>query len=171
MTAVARNAFTAAQYNANVRDNLLETMPAKATAAGRYFASTGSKAIAERVPTAAVVLTAQTRASTSYGDLTTVGPAVTVTTGAFALVWIQCTMSNSADGLQCLASVAVSGATTIAAQDEYAIELNGVPANNSNRFGVCRRFSLTAGSNMFTMKYAAGGTGTFSQREIVVMPL
>jgi hypothetical protein len=80
-------------------------------------------------------------------------------------------MANSSNG-QCLASVAVSGASTIAADDAYGIELQGVTANNSNRWGSSRKLDgLTAGSNTFTMKYAATNTGTFANRHLVVMPL
>jgi len=78
-------------------------------------------------------------------------------------------------GGYCVASFAVSGATTIAADDKWAIYMSGVTANNSNRWGVARLVTgLTAGSNTFTMKYAAGvtgATGTFRKREIVVLPL
>ena len=48
MTAVANSTFTAAQFNQYVRDNLNETAPALATAAGSYFAADGINSIAER---------------------------------------------------------------------------------------------------------------------------
>lgn len=94
MTAVTNDVWTSAQFNANVRDNLLETMPGKATTAGALFTATGANAIAQRSAAAAVVNTSQTRANAAYGDLTTVGPSVTVTTGTSALVWIQCEITN-----------------------------------------------------------------------------
>lgn len=348
MTAVERDIWTAAQWNAHIRDNLLETMPGKATTAGNYFVSTGLKSIAERSGSSAVVTTAETRSNAAYGDLATSGPAVTVTTGTEALVWIGCELSSNTgpgvpevtttttytatstatfqsdgtnrgisnqmyqgyfdgtngnqysmalfpsatmvsdltgatvntcelflanqhfyyyfggdaiigthaqsslagshvysqvtpdlyrkhwdkgesgyktiskviaerirDGLATgialgqgptssniyygyfsgatspklrinytkpgstggysKASFAVSGATTIAANDDWCIYLSGTDASNVNRFGICRRVTgLTAGSNTFTMKYASGTSGaisTFSRREIVVMPL
>lgn len=73
------------------------------------------------------------------------------------------------------ASFAVSGASTIAADDSWSIYSSGMTAANANRWSVCRRVTgLTPGSNVFTMKYAAGvsgATGTFRRREIIVMPL
>lgn len=173
MTAVANAVFTAAQYNAHVRDNLLETAPAKATAAGNYFVATGVNAIAERVISTSRVNTSQTTASTSYTDLATAGPAVTVTTGTRAMVWTNCQLQNSVDSAGTHASVTVSGASSIGASDAAAISLDGVLAANPWRLGTCYMFdTLTAGSNTFTMKYrVSAGTGTFHRRHIIVMPL
>ena len=117
MTAVAGNTLTAAQWNTHVRDNLLETAPAKATAAGRIFVTTAANAIAERVVDSETVATSQTTTSTSYTDLATTGPAVTVTTGARALVFYGAEMENTTSTALSAASVAVSGATTDAASD------------------------------------------------------
>lgn len=353
MTAAERAVWTSAQWNAHVRDNLLETMPAKATTEGSYFVSTAANAIAERVLGGNVVTTSETCTDTDYGDLATVGPAVTSTTGSEALVWISCelqsdtgpgapdvsavgtysatgsasyeadgtnrsgfdgghmfqgffdstngnqfsmaifntssmvadlagatisktelflgnlhffsysggtvyigthtntslsgnklyssvtpgisnthfdtgqakwvTVNNSignafrdgvakgialgkgptsstsyygyfagngqdnepqlrityskpgSSGGYSKASFDVSGATTIAPDDSWAIYSSGMTAANANRWSVCRRVTgLTPGSNVFTMKYAAGvsgATGTFARREIIVMPL
>lgn len=96
MTAVERAIWSSAQWNAHVRDNLLETMAGRATTAGRHFVSTGAGAIAERACASAVVATSQTRSNAAYGDLTTAGPAVTVTCGSEALVWIACESATSA---------------------------------------------------------------------------
>ena len=49
MTAVSGSVLTAAQFNTYVRDNLNETAPAKATAAGQIFVSTAANAIAARL--------------------------------------------------------------------------------------------------------------------------
>ncbi|GII42264.1 hypothetical protein [Planotetraspora phitsanulokensis] len=42
MTAVANSIFTTAAFNQYVRDNLLETAPAKATTGSRLIVTTGS---------------------------------------------------------------------------------------------------------------------------------
>lgn len=172
MTAVAGEIWTAAQFNANVRDNLLETMPGKATATDRLFATTGNNSIAERVPSAATVATSQTTTSTSYVDLATVGPSVTVTTGTTAIVYWSVAMSHSSGGPEMSTSVAVSGATTIAANDNWRLLESGVSANNVNRGGQAHRFTgLTAGSNTFTLKYrTTAATATFYDRNILVIP-
>jgi hypothetical protein len=172
MTAVANTAFTAAQFNTNVRDNLNETAPAKATTAGGVFVATGVNAIAQRIPSGATVAALQSTSSTSYGDLSTAGPAVTVTTGTKAIVHVTARMQNTLDNSSSFASFAVSGATTIAAADTSSIQLDGLTGSNSVRYGMSMMVTLTAGSNTFTMKYRAGsGTARFSDRDIVVYPL
>lgn len=73
------------------------------------------------------------------------------------------------------ASFSVSGASSLPADDAYSLYMSGMTANKGNRWGVVKRItSLTPGSNTFTMKYAAGtsgATGTFLNREIIVMPM
>lgn len=176
MTAVANTAFTAAQFNTFVRDNLNETAPAKATVSGSIFVGTGSNSIAERYPAMDIVNTSQTTTSTTYANLATTGPAVTVTTGTSALVFIQCRVRNTGSTNSALASYAVSGATTIAADDTRSVSSLG--AQNAGG-DYCSMFLhkagseiLTAGSNTFTMKYrVGGGTGEYARRRITVVPL
>ena len=110
--------------------------------------------------------------SGSYADLTTSGPSVTITTGTVAYVTISATSVRAAwgSGNTAFLSFAVSGATTIAADDA-----NGTAASSpGNGFGVpmSRRLKitgLTAGSNTFTLKYRVdGATFNFVNRSIVV---
>lgn len=173
MTAVLNATFTASQWNTYVRDNSLETMPAKATTAGRWFIATGANAIAERAISYAEVLTSQSTSSTSYTNLTTSGPAVTVTTGTRALVFMSARMSNSTDNAECWASVTVSGATTSAASDTRALSLEGAETSNTNAYGCFHYYdTLTAGSNTFTLQYKAGsGTATFENRRLLVLAM
>jgi hypothetical protein len=171
LTAVANATLTAAQWNASVRDNLNMTAPALATASGQIFASTAANTIAVRVPSSVTVNTSEGTASTSYGDLATSGPAVTVTTGAKAIVAVGALHSSSSASGYCQTSYAVSGATTVNAADE-----NGTTSNGTSnwRFSmVSAQTALTPGSNTFTMKYraAVAGTATFADRKIVVIPL
>ncbi|NUT53675.1 MAG: hypothetical protein HOV94_41260 [Saccharothrix sp.] len=172
MTAIANSAFTAAHFNQFVRDNLNETAPAKATAAGRVFVSTGANSIAERAPTRAVVGTAEATSSTSYTNLTTSGPAVTVTTGASALVlWTATTQSNTANAL-CYMSLEISGATTQAASDTWSLSVIHPVAATNLKYAAFYFFPLTAGNNTFTTKYrVSAGTGTFTNRQLFVFPL
>jgi hypothetical protein len=170
LTAVSNATLTAAQWNASVRDNLLMTSPALATTAGSIFAATGTNAIAERIPTANTVGTLQTTTSTTYTDLATVGPAVTVTTGPRALVIWGCEASNGTSNVSSYMGYAVSGATTVAAVDSVCLKVTiasgaGIQASRALIQG------LTAGSNTFTAKYRVdANTGTFSQRTINVVP-
>lgn len=174
MTAVANTALTAAQWNTHVRDNLLETAPGKASAAGQTFVATAANAIAARVPTGATVITSQATTSTSYTDLTTVGPSVTVTTGTKAIVCMSTTLLNSGTSFGSFASYAVSGATTIAAADQWSLILDGTALNNPVRYGgIHFQESLNPGSNTFTMKYKADATSSasFANRHLFVFPL
>ncbi|WP_327592437.1 hypothetical protein [Streptomyces chartreusis] len=173
MTAVANSTFTAAQFNQFVRDNLNETAPAKATAASQIPVSTGINAIAMRSPVTARVDTSQTTNVVFYTNLATPGPAVTVATGPMALVWWACDMSNNTSNSLTQCSVAVTGATSIPANDQWMLSTDGLTADNLNRHSMAHLFTgLTPGNNTFTMKYAVGSNvGTFRGRQIVVLPL
>ena len=173
MTAVAGATFTAAQFNQYVRDNLNATAPALATAASQLFVSTGANAITTRSPTQANVNTLQSTSSTSYVDLTTVGPQVTVTCGTIAMVWFGAAQATSVDNSETSSSVAVSGASSVAANNQWQHSTDGVEANNYVRGTSFHVFTgLTAGSNTFTMQYRAGSnTASFQNREIAVLPL
>lgn len=176
MTAVDNATWTSAQFNAHVRDNLLETMPGKASAAGNWFVVSGTNSIAERSISEAVVATSQSTTSTSYTDLTTAGPAITVTTGTKALVFWGAQMSNATANVGSNMSVTVSGATSITASNSWRACINGYQAGAAdNGARVCSFyvFTLTAGSNTFTCKYRSdtASSATFQDRSILVMPL
>lgn len=173
MTAVAGATFTAAQFNQYVRDNLNETAPAKATAASQLFVSTGVNAIVARVPSTARVNTNQSTTSTSYTDLATAGPSISVATGTIAIILYAADVANATANSLTKCSVAVSGASTVAASDDWMLSFDGNAAANFSRGGMVHVFTgLTAGTNVFTMKYAVGSsTGNFQRREINVIPL
>jgi hypothetical protein len=123
--------------------------------------------------TTAEVATSQTYTSASYGDLTTSGPAVTVTTGTSVLVAITATVSNGTSQNVSLVSVAVSGSTTTAAADANALYNTSDVASGTRQMTVLIPLTVTAGSNTFTLKYRVGGgtTGTFANRRITVIAL
>ncbi len=172
ITAVANATFTAAQFNSSVRDNLNETAPAKATTAGRWFVATGSNAIAERAIERATVATAQSLGSATYTDLTTAGPAVTVTTGTKAIVVVAANILITVQPNRGKMSYAVSGATTIAADDSTCLAFRAALNNQEARASAMSIPVLTAGSNVFTAKYeSTGSSSTFSDRSIIVMGL
>lgn len=129
--------------------------------------STGSPKIAS-------VLTSEATASTSYTDLTTAGPAVTVDTGTSAIVILSASFNNSIANSWAFMSYAVSGATTIAASDDFgAGQKQDVAGNSSQVSFVHTVTNLTPGSNTFTAKYKAitSGNATFARRHITVIPL
>lgn len=171
MTAVASSVFTAAQFNTFLRDNLNETAPAKASTSGAYFTVSGTNEITERVPETASVLVAETTTSTSYTDLATIGPEVTVETGPFALVLVHGSLENTGAGSSRMA-YEVSGASSIAPADNRGIGSFGSAGAGIVASGVALHQDLTPGTNTFTAKYrVASGTGQFLSRRLVVFPL
>lgn len=169
MTAVAGAAFTAAQYNTYVRDNLLQESPAIATQVSSFIVASGAGTLAERVPDEAFASGTSTTASTTYTNLADgLSTAVTVTTGDRALVSIYCNFFNSGANRTWM-SYAVSGATTIATSDTRAINQG---TTSGMRWGATWvQDALTPGSNTFVLKYrVTAGTGSFSVRRIAVVP-
>jgi hypothetical protein len=156
-----------------VRDNFAETAPAKATTAGRIFVATAANSIAERAITGATVATSETTTGTSYGNLATVGPTVTVTTGTQAIVAFGALVASDTAGARSLSSFAVSSASTIAAADTNSLAMD---ENSAGRIiGASRihlQTGLTSGSNIFTQQYrVSANTGTFSNRTLFVIAL
>ncbi|WP_328382913.1 hypothetical protein OHQ88_10515 [Micromonospora zamorensis] len=173
LSAVSNATLTAAQWNASVRDNLLETAPAKFTAAGQLFVSTGANAGAARTPASAAVATSETTGSTAYASLTTLGPQVVAVTGTSALCFWQAQLGNNTTGSNSYMSVAVSGASTVAASDTYSLRYQSFGGNARHR-GTCAHLftGLTAGTNTFTAQYRVdGGSGAFIDRSLIVIPL
>lgn len=118
------------------------------------------------------IATSQSTTSTSYTDLATVGPTVTITTGTTAYVTIQTLGSNTVANRQYM-SFAVSGASTIAA-GTYEIGPVVVPAGGGVDAPLVLSFvvtGLTAGSNTFTCKYKSldGNSITYAKRFIQVV--
>lgn len=193
-TFTAGEVLTAAQQNASARTGV----PVFASTATRNaaFGGTGEKTLAEGQmcwlegvglqvynaagawmtisPQSALVTTSQTTASTTYTDLSTVGPEVTLETGTIALVTISATFGEPTnDAGAVYASFAVSGATTLAASDGNAITVNFSNTGQDPYGSFSRTFrltGLTAGSNTFTMKYriASGTSVSFRERSITV---
>ena len=130
-------------------------------------------AIVAARPIGALVSTSETSNSTSYANLTTPGPAVTVTTLTTALVLLSASLDESGTDFIYM-SFAVSGASTIAAVDARAA-VTIVAGPNSQHPTESAAFwvtGLTAGANTFTAKYRVGGasTGTWANRNITVIP-
>lgn len=91
-------------------------------------------------------------------------PSVTLVTGTSALV--QFTVQTTASGGFAGSSVAVSGATTLAASDNYVLVSEVTTGITLSRQFVLT--GLTAGTNTFTLNYRTGGTMTAGRRAIVV---
>ena len=120
----------------------------------------------------ATVATSQTTSSTSYTDLATAGPSVTLTTGTKCLVIMTANMTVPAAGG--FVSFAVSGATTTSASD--ARSLSHTPdsaAGQRIQASAIYYETVTSGSNTFTMKYRSGSANntTYVDRTITVVAL
>ena len=119
----------------------------------------------------ATVATSQTTTSATYTDLTTAGPAVTVTTSTKVLVIISAQLE--AYGFESTyMSFAVSGATTSAATDARSIYSIGTSSDEMS-LSAAQVITVTAGSNTFTAKYkcTGGSARSFENRHIFVMNL
>jgi len=128
----------------------------------------------------ATVATEQTTTSTTWADLATVGPSVTITVPSNALVLVGVQVEYQGTGGN-IATVGVSEATNYA--------LSGVPEQDVSHTNERRLVTTntaytslpstasfilpaTAGSRTYTLKYAVtAGTGTFKNRTIWALAL
>jgi hypothetical protein len=124
----------------------------------------------------ATVATEETTTSGTYTDLTTAGPAVTLTTGTKVLVIITADIRAMSAARNGSMSYAISGATTSAASENDCLGnariLSG--AADPARMSSASRRTITAGSNTFTAKYKSAdgsATITFKTRDIIVIDL
>lgn len=125
------------------------------------------------------VATSQDTISDTYTNLSTAGPAVTLNIGAngLALVIITAELSQNTSTNYAAMSFAVSGATTLAADNSRALyaKYNSTGNVNSDRFSFAILLTgLSPGSTTFTSKYrriGGSGTATFTSRDINVIPL
>lgn len=175
-------------FAADVNDKLMKQAVIQCTAAtrpsspvsGMTIWQTDTKTYAvygtawcETTPYSATVATSETTASTSYADLATSGPSVTITTGTKVLVTMSATVaSDTAQAAQFIAP-AISGATTLAAADgngaeavaAFASALRHHPNVRSLQIG-----SLTAGAQTIKLRYrVTSNTGTFINRDITAV--
>lgn len=138
------------------------------TVVGPFAASGGGE-----FPTGnAKVAASEDTTSTTYADLTTVGPSVTVTVGASGKVLLHAKsrIQNNTAGSYGAVGVVVSGANTIAAA---TILLSDNGAGYLSEWGATTMLTgLAAGSTTFKLQYIAeGGSATFTTRELTVAPV
>lgn len=125
----------------------------------------------EAAGSAAATFAQQTTTSTSYTDLATVGPSVSITLAAARRVLVigKAELFQSGTG-RVYASWAGSGATTISADDGNSIQHNG--SGNPESYASMSFHDLNSGTTTFTMKYrVTGGTGRYDFRALAVIPI
>jgi hypothetical protein len=116
--------------------------------------------------------TSQTTTSTSYVALAT-AQSVTLTTGTKVLVVVSSQIGQLSSNPRSV-SYSISGATTRAASDTWALVSSTDPAGESQNLtaSTVSYQTVTAGSNTFTMLFKVqAGIGTFSNRQIIVIDL
>jgi hypothetical protein len=120
----------------------------------------------------ATVAAEETTSSVTYTDLTTAGPAVTLTTGTKVLVILSSRINVATSGATAYMDFEVSGATSRSATDNTALQLRSTTAGIIPQMSIATRITATAGSNTFTAKYRRNNDdGTFSNRQIIVIDL
>lgn len=129
---------------------------------------------ADKLSTGTVVntiATSQTTASAVFVDLGTVGPTVTATIGANGLALLTLTHHGVNSGANSnLMGYAASGANTIAVADAVSAQSGGTLQLSGSTSLLLT--GLTPGATTFTAKYrTTGGTATFLDRSITVVPL
>jgi hypothetical protein len=128
-------------------------------------------------PGSAYVATSESTSSSTFTDLATTTDQVTINIGTsgMALVFLSSLLSNSTSGGYATMGFAVSGASTVSATLSMSIAADATSGNTTpGRFGAPFLVTgLTPGANTFKAKYEAvsGGTATFQDRRIAVIPL
>ena len=120
---------------------------------------------------AAATFAQQTTTSTTYTDLSTVGPSVSITLNSARRVLVigKAELFQTGTG-RVYASWAGSGATTISADDGNAIQHNGNGTPES--YASMSFHDLNSGTTTFTMKYrVTAGTGRYDFRSLAVIPI
>jgi hypothetical protein len=111
----------------------------------------------------ASVDTFQTTASTSYTNLATVGPSLTIPEDGDYIVTVGAYQRVNGAGLSSLISYSVGGA---AASDSDAAQMDTTLASNGASVVASRKKTLTAGTVLLAKYRASGGTALFGNRWI-----
>lgn len=169
MTAVAGSVFTAAQFNQHIRDNLSECPAAKAVTPGGYFTVSDTNQVAQRTYADAIVETSESTTSTSYVDLATAGPQVTVTSGPNLIIHTTADLVCNTAGQTARTTFNVSGVSSITESDIRALKNT---STTNLRATVTTVVAVTPGVNIVKMVYRTSGTSTatFANRRLLVLP-
>lgn len=111
----------------------------------------------------------------TYGDLATVGPSITLTltAGQKVTVFMKCEAFNAtATGMRLFMGFAVSGATTLAPDDETSAKKRVTSVNDDTPTSMQTTFvAIGTGSHTFTAKYRADtSSGNWQKRRMILTP-
>lgn len=120
------------------------------------------------------VVTAETltQTATSYFNLATVGPSISVETGPTALIAVSCNWFNPGSNASTYMGVAVTGVTTINPSDTLSAhtQVLGTTGPATSMYRLVKITGLTPGVNIFTPKWRVTiGTSTISERDIAYL--
>ena len=137
------------------------------------FADTGTPA---RI-TSNTIATQQTTTSTSYTNLSSVGPSVTLVVPQSGEVTVEFSAwtNHSAAGQTLFLGFAMSGANTLAANDATSAQIRQMAISPGTVVGTIGRkihlTGLTPGTTTFTLMYkTTAATATFGDRHLIVTP-
>jgi hypothetical protein len=146
------------------------------TASNASNAITASYALTSNISsTGAIVLTSQGTSTTTYTDLTTVGPSVTVVVGPSGNAIVSLTGVLSTNNVAIQSAYMSFSASGVLPSDSSSIFIPS-GSNATTRYIQSATFwvtGLTPGTNTFTAKYKSTGgiTSTFANRQIIVIPV
>lgn len=198
MTAVANALLTASQFNVHVRDNLLETEAARATASvgstRQVWMADGPNKSSEHLVKDHNIDTQETTSyDEGYTDLATPGPLVAMITGYGFMIMANCqlgtnTVNDAFASYEIYASDSAgkapdpeAGGFISEASTSRSILMDGAwPSGTAgsrlNRAGIVQVWAAVPEKGYFTvkMKYKVSSNdavGTFAQRRLCVMAL
>jgi len=112
-----------------------------------------------------------TTSNTTYTDLTG-GPSVTFSTSGGAVLVILTAYIKAAANYQAYMGFQISGSSSYGPFDFRALMQENGSSVGAMQASAVYYVSLNSGSYTFTAKYrVTGGTGTFSKRSIIVIPI
>ena len=170
ITAVANSTFQASQWNAGVRDNLAVQAPAMSTTNGWLITSNGANVISQREIQQSEIVGTATTSSLTFVTLGT-GPAVTVTTGVGALIFLSSNIGIATNNTA-LYGPSVNGDTP--SSGRCIMQDGDGTVTRDDRLGITSgHLTLTPGSQTFTAqaRVTGGGPVTVGKRRIIAMAL
>lgn len=146
-------------------ENIIWHLRYRGTAGGNGWEFIGG------APWSALVATDQSTSSSTFGDLATVGPTITVPRAGEYLVTISCRMFPSTSGHAAM-SYAIGGAAALDA-DTVEIGLGAAVAGSYVTLGRTKKKSGIAANTAITAKYrtAAAASTSFVERFLSVLPV
>ena len=118
------------------------------------------------------VSTQQSTTSLTYTGLTT-AQSVTLTTGTKVMVIVGANLQTTTAEERAFMSYAISGATTSASSDDYAVMVCSTTASDADQQSYVSFRTVTAGSNTFTAQFRQSASTTLyaAARTLIVIDL